>query len=519
MHPLLRQILATARARSLFPDPGLAVVAVSGGPDSIALLHALHEFGSTLRLELLIAHLDHGLRGEEGARDAAQVGELAGKLGLPVEIGVRRVSAPRGTSLEEAARTVRYAFLSEVAARHRARYVAIAHTADDQAETLLMRLLRGAGPRGLQAMTPIAARAGVSVVRPLLDATRDLVRSYLNDHQLPFRLDRTNKDLRLERNRIRHVLVPLLSSEFNPSIVVGLGRTAEIMNEVDEHLTAEAEAGLDSGVLCPELRHRLGPGGPFLAENGRPGGEIGGPPPAHLELDLKRLSTYDRILKRMLVRQAILRLRHDLRGIGFDHIDALLGLAGKGSRGRRVELPGGVIGLREGDHLSLWAADPGEAPAIPLTPVPLEGRVDLPAVGLTVLTRLVKLSELAADVTVRFGARGAVEMCPVGGSGGEDAARAVFDRARLCPPIAVRSRRVGDRILPLGGAVEKKVKDVLSHVRVPRRLRPAVPLIVEKAGEPEERILWVAGIRRSAHAPVDESTSEVLEVWVSNSTS
>jgi len=532
MHPLLRQLLATVRERALFPAPGLAVVAVSGGPDSVALLHALHELSPVLRIELLVAHLDHGMRGQEGAHDAAAVGEQAGKLGLPVEIGIRRMAPAPGASLEEAARDLRYAFLGEVAVRRRARYLAIAHTSDDQAETLLMRLLRGAGPRGLRAMTPIASRAGVSVVRPLLDTSRDLIRSYLNDRQLSIRFDRTNRDLRLERNRIRHVLIPLLSSEFNPSVVESLGRTAEIMNEVDEHLTAAAEAALDADVLRPEVLPTLGPGGPPLGGISRVSRSGGAGPasPSHLELDIRRFSTYDRILQRTLLRQAILRLSRDLRGIGFDHIDALLGLATGGRRGQRVELPGGVLGLREGERLTLWAADPGEAKAIPFTPLPLDGPVELPEVGLVVRTALVKVSELKADAKVSSDGPSLREESWEGGGQrgegrdrdgleregrGEDPGREVFDRDQLQWPLAIRSRRTGDRIVLAGGAAEKKVKNLLIGARVPRRLRPAVPILVDGAGGPNERILWVAGFRRSAHATVGEPTSQILEVRLS----
>jgi tRNA(Ile)-lysidine synthase len=509
MHPLLRQLLATARERSLFPSPGLAVVAVSGGPDSVALLHALNELAPVLQIELLVAHLDHGLRPQEGAHDAAAVGEQAGRLGLPVEIGIRNTVPARGVSIEETARDLRYGFLNEIAARHRARYLAIGHTADDQAETLLMRLLRGAGPRGLRAMTPIASRAGVAVVRPLLESSRDLIRSYLTDRQLSIRFDRTNRDLRLERNRIRNVLMPLLASEFNPSVVESFGRTAEIMNEVDEHLTAAAETALTSDVLAPSVPPALGPGRPRLGgADGKPSSWTGGGDgvdPPHLELDIRRFSTYDRILQRTMIRQAILRLGHDLRGIGFDHIDALLGLASGGRRGQRVELPGGALGLREGDRLTLWAADPGEAMAIPFTPLPLTGEVPLPEVGVVVRVELIKVSEIAADARLNGRDR----------SAGDDPGREVFDRDRIQLPLAIRSRRAGDRILPRGAAAEKKVKDLLIGARVPRRLRPAIPLLVDGAGGPGERILWVAGLRRSAQAAVGKDTSQVLEVRLS----
>jgi tRNA(Ile)-lysidine synthase len=507
MHALLRKLLATARERDLFPSPGLAVVAVSSGPDSMALVHALRELDKVLGIKLMVAHLDHGLRDIEAVGDAAAVGELAGELGLPVEFGVRRVAPEPGESLEEAARELRYGFLGEIAARHGARYVAVGHTADDQAETLIMRLLRGAGPRGLQAMTPLSQRVGVTVVRPLLDASRTVVRSYLSDRQINFRLDRTNNDLRLLRNRIRRVLVPLLETEFNPGVTATLGRTAELMNEVDDHLTRVAEQALDAGVLRPE-------------------GDLDD----HLELDLGRLSTYDLILRRYLLRQALLRLVSDLRGIGFDHIDALLDLTRGSQRSRRVDLPGGLVGLREGNSLSLWTAAPGPARVIPLTILPLEGRVELPEVGLEIRTQVVKLSKITADSMVnhpgwvpgtgpREGtqdrSQGAEPIRVTAGSE-EVPGRAVFDLSRVRPPLAVRSRRAGDRILPFGRRTPKKVKDLLIDAKVPRRLRPSVPIIVDRAGEPEERILWVAGHRRSAHAPVESGkTEELVEVRLS----
>jgi tRNA(Ile)-lysidine synthase len=528
MHALLRQLLTTAHRRRLFPAPGRAVVAVSGGPDSVALVHALAELAPELGLDLVIAHVDHGLRGEEATADAALVGGIAGRLGLPAAFALRRVVPAPGESLEEAARNVRYDFLAAVARRHEARYMAVGHTADDQAETLLLRLLRGAGPCGLKAMTSPAPRGEASVVRPLLDVPRDLVRAYLNDRGLAFRLDRTNRDLRLARNRTRHVLVPLLASEFNPAIVETLGRTAGLMNEVDEYFSRLAGEILDSDLLVapgagrPRPRRASGtaqeppppvppspPSPPAAVPSAPPWLRIPGPHPACLVLDIRRLNSYDLIIRRYLLRQAILRLQSDLRGIGFDHIDALVTLAGKGGRERRVELPGGMVGLLEGAELSLWTGDPGEARWIPPTPVPLGGRNDLTELGLTIETRLVKLPKAGADKGFN-GYPGVEGEHPAG----EDPGFAVFDRARLRLPLAIRSRQPGDRIQPHGMTAEKKIKDLLMDARVPRRLRAAVPLFIDGAGEPGERILWVPGCRRSAHALVGADTKEILEVRI-----
>ena len=493
------------------------MVAVSGGPDSVALVHALTELAPQLGLDLVIAHMDHGLRGEDATADAALVGEIAGRLGLTAAFALRRVKPEPGESLEEAARAVRYAFLIDVARRHGARYVAVGHTADDQAETFLLRLLRGAGPCGLKAMTAPTPRGEALVVRPLLDVPRDLVRTYLNDRGLAYRLDRTNRDLRLARNRTRHVLVPLLVSEFNPAIVETLGRTAELMNEIDAYFARLAGEILDSDLVPPPAAAPAASGpaeGPAPVPDlpghlALPWLGIPGPHPPSLALDIRRLNSYDPILRRYLLRQAISRLQSDLRGIGFEHIDALMDLAAKGGRERRVELPGGMVGLREGAELSLWARDPGEARGIPRTPVPLEGRNDIPLLGLAIVTRLVKPSKTKADKELN-GYSSVEDGCRTG----EDPGLAVFDRARLRMPLAIRSREPGDRIRPLGMTAEKKIKDLLIDARVPRRLRAAVPLLVDGAGEPDERILWVAGCRRSAHALVGKDTSEIVEVRI-----
>ena len=503
MHLLERRLLTHAAARDLFPTPGIAVVAVSGGPDSVALLHALHDLKDRLGLEILVAHLDHGIRGEEAIADAASVGELAGRLGVPAEFGFRPVARGPGLNLEEVAREARYAFLGEVAARRGARYVAVGHTADDQAETLLMRLLRGAGARGLTAMTPLATRPGVAIVRPLLDLPRTLIRSYLTDRKLSYTLDRTNLDLERQRNRVRQVLLPLIAAEFNPNVIATLGRTAALMDELDAFVARRAE-GLFESVLAATGGAGSVPAQPAGADSGdgAPTGvaslirildSAADPSRARLGLDLDRFRGLEPALQRYVLRLAVARLRHDLRGIGFGHIEALLDLARTGGRGgRKVELPGGLVGVREGNVLALWSADPGLAAALPLTEIQIETPAEhrWPEVPFGVRTRLVKPVEANADSSVRVDGEGR----------GENPLRAVFDRVRLTPPVVLRSRREGDRMLLPERQTPRKVKDLLIAAQVPRRLRPSVPILVDGAGLPEERVLWVAGVARSAHA-------------------
>ena len=502
LHALERRFLSQAIVRRLFPEPGLVVVAVSGGPDSVALVHALHALRAQLGIELLIGHLDHGLRGAESIADAAAVGVLAGRLGLPAEIGVQRVTVIPGENLEERAREARYAFLTAVAGRHAATYLAIGHTANDQAETLLMRLVRGAGPRGLTAMTPLASRLGVAVVRPLLDLPRDLVRKYLADLQLSYHLDRTNEDLDRQRTKVRHVLLPLLQAEFNPNVVHALSRTATLMDEVERYLAERAREALPGVVATPPALEPAPGAMPAKTEL-----------PASLSLDLSRLAAQPTVVRRYLLRAAVERLRGDLRSVSFAHVEALFQLAEGGRGGRRLHFPGGIVVLREGRTLTFWSQDPGMASSIPRTPIRHPDRlaeeaqeVLWPELGQGIRIRVVKTSEAAADSWVRTPLPGGAES-----RGGENERRAVFDRAQLDFPLHVRSRRDGDRIQLAGRASIRKVKDVLIAAQVPRRLRPGVPLLVDGA-EAQERVLWVAGVARSAHAAAKAGARELVEV-------
>jgi len=298
--------------------------ALSGGPDSVALLHGLSLAAPRMGFRVIAAHLDHGLRPESG-HDADFCRNLCLALGVSLHMGsadVRRRARRDGQGIESAARQERYAFLRGVARREGAVAIAVAHTRDDQAETVLLRLLRGSGSVGLGAMRSKRGR----LIRPLLGVSRAQVLEHLASHALRWREDPSNADLALLRNRVRHELLPLLETRFNPNLRRTLARTARILSEDAAFLSAHAR------VLYRSASSRV---------------------PTGLALDLAPLRSAPPALVRYALRLA-LRNAGGLRGVTASHIEGLLKLArSRTPSGRLLQLPGGRQVRFRTNHLTI----------------------------------------------------------------------------------------------------------------------------------------------------------------------
>jgi len=304
------------------------LVAVSGGPDSMALLHALHALRGRLRVDLWVGHVDHALR-DESADDAAFVVRIASELGLDVTVARRDVAADPasdGRSLEDAARRVRYDALLSMARACGADRIATAHTADDQAETVLLRLLRGTGVAGLAAMPASRPLEERHLIRPLLQVSRHDVRAYLDAHDLASREDATNADVRFQRNRIRHELLPWLETRFNPNIRHALCQLAS---------QCRVDAEFLSGAAQRYWKRLVKTRGAAL---------------------VVRLDGYRRLpasLQRQLLRSVLQRLQGDLTGFEFRHWEELRQLVEERPVGAVTDLPGGTQVAKEREWLVL----------------------------------------------------------------------------------------------------------------------------------------------------------------------
>lgn len=429
------------------------IAAVSGGVDSVVLLHALHGFREKWGMKLGAAHLDHGLRGEEGREDAAFVMDYAASLGLPCTVEQADVPAycrKARCSIEQGAREVRYGFLRRVLADQEADSVATGHTADDQAETVLMRLLRGSGSSGLSAIRPV--RDGW-IIRPLLDVTADEIAAYARSRRLAFRVDRTNAVQDVPRNRIRHRLIPLLQGEYNPQIVQGLGRLADVIRGEAEYLDEVASA--------------------FLADHARfADGKA-------LRLDLEAWPKAAPAVQRVLIRHLVRTVGGNEERLNYGRVEDARAWIDRGAIGRIHELPGGI--RMECRRSELVACQGSFAPFRLDFEVP--GRVEVPETNLSI-----RIEEGSATDAPAATPR-----------------RAVFDAEAVPRHWTVRSREPGDRMSPRGLAGRKSLKKLFNEWDVPRLLRNRVPVVTDG-----NRVLWVAGHRQSNEGMVTGKTRRVM---------
>jgi tRNA(Ile)-lysidine synthase len=416
--PLKRAIAAAlAAAPAVAPGEHL-LVATSGGPDSSALLLALAELAPQHGWRLTAAHVNHGLRGAEAAIDRDVAALVAARAGVPLV--ERRLALRRGSALEARARRARHRALVAMAVEVGASRIVLGHTADDQAETLLLRLLRGAGRGGLAGMR----RARGRLLRPLLGATRADVRHFLAARGVAGTIDRSNADLRHARNRVRKLVLPLLAAEFNPAIVRGLAALAGRLRDEEDVLDALAAERSAAFVDGEQLDTAVG------AE------------PAAL---------CRRVVRRWL--------EYGVRpGVSAEQIERVLALA-RGTRREVVALPGPVRVLREGDRL---VRRTGRQPAPHAFCVAIAPGGSAAATGWKLT-----LSPPAPRADGELPAPRDVQ--------------ALFDAEALAGDLIVRSRRPGDRV-HLPGVGTRKLQDVLVDAKVPREARAALPL-VELAGE------------------------------------
>ncbi|MHB1015339.1 MAG: tRNA lysidine(34) synthetase TilS [Desulfurivibrionaceae bacterium] len=446
-------------------------MAVSGGPDSMALLQALAQLAPMLDLFLVVAHADHGLRPEEAEAEARLVQEAARSLGLACECGrlaVRTCAREQGLSLEHAARNLRYEFLEEVAARYRATKIAVAHTADDQAEEILLRLIRGTGRAGLAGMARL--RDGL-VVRPFLGIAKEEILGYLAAENIPYCLDSSNRERRYLRNRIRLDLLPYLEEHFNPNIGNSLRETAAILQAEEELL-----AGMASQAYAKVVT------------------EGGGEPAAGLTIQLANFLRQPLAIKRRILETACWRM--GCRPL-FRQIAQLLSLAETGAEGAGLHLARGLRVVKaEGrvrfcypqGHRAVRGNLSEAGGAISFSrELPGPGEYFLEDIGSMVMFRVLDALPQGWEVQVPT--------------------TIVCDADKVFFPLVVRSFREGDRFFPLGAPGRKKVGDFFTDQKIPVVQRNRIPILADQEG-----IIAILGMRPDQRAAIGPRTERILAV-------
>nr|WP_320146437.1 tRNA lysidine(34) synthetase TilS [uncultured Anaeromusa sp.] len=442
---LLSKVRSWCERRQLFPEQSLVLVACSGGPDSLALVHVLQRLALERGFRLAVAHVDHCFRGEASVADERFVAEFCRERQLSyqaVAIDVPGYLRENGGSPQDVARRLRYQWLRETASSLGAAYIALGHHADDQAETFLLHLLRGAGAEGLAAM----AEQEALLVRPFLQVRRREIETYCSEQGLRPRLDASNLKDKYLRNRIRHHLLPDLNT-YNSEIVPALTRTADIIREEHDFVRQEALKAQERCVLWREN---------------------------FCQVRLLAFSEYHPAVQRELWRQVLEKKRGALTGICFVHVENLLKLASDGRLGAVQVLPGGWQVRKDYDSLVL-------------EPLAADGKWQRQGTG------------WQCEVTVP-----SVAVLPDGSrletswlSFGDVAGAAVLSLAwgAVEPPLLLRFRQSGDVFRPVGMGGRKKLKKYLIDAKVPQAQRDQLPLLCDAQG-----ILWVAGLRADERA-------------------
>jgi tRNA(Ile)-lysidine synthase len=452
---LSRRIAETILEQQLFRPGETLIIGLSGGADSTALLDLLANLPEG-QPRLVAAHLNHCLRGAESDADEEFCRGLAEQYKIPFEsrrVHVKTFAGSNALNLEDAGRQARIAFFDKLTITWKATAVVLAHHADDQAETVLMRLLRGSGMTGLAGMS---YKNGRGIIRPLLNITRAEIETYLAERSLVWREDESNQDKSFLRNRLRHELLPILE-QINPAVRSCLLTTATVLSAENELLDRQTVHAAEQ--IC------------HVSANG-------------ITCSINQLIEYPLPLQRRIIRLMMLRQRGDLNQFSYQHVDAICRMIASTRPNSKISLPHGIVAVKEYDSLAFRTGEYIQHQKIEFR-IPGPGVYRLPDNALLTL----ELSPVPSHV------------------GTMGAGTAYFDLAKAPFPWDVRTFLPGDRIQPLGMTGRKKMKEVFIENKVPPSLRSRTPLIF--CGDD---LIWACGLRASHHSRLDGKSSQTVKI-------
>jgi tRNA(Ile)-lysidine synthase len=460
---MVKKVLDTIRKHNLIKNGDILVVGVSGGPDSICLLHVLFKLSEELKINIAAAHINHMLRGEESDSDQKYVESICDKLRIKLfakAFDVEQIAIQRRISLEEAGRDCRYLYFSEVAELSGASKIAIAHNRNDQAETVLMHIIRGTGLDGLRGMEYVRE----NVIRPLLDVPREDIEKYCEDNLLFPRTDSSNLKDVYTRNKIRLGLIPYINDAFSTNITESIFKMAALIKDDHNFIEQSASKLYNQCVLKREAKR--------------------------ISLDITKLSGFHKAMVKRIIRIALDELKGSLKGIESVHVKDICDLAYCGRTGAQLHLPDNVIVERSYDVLSFFYGEEISKAS------GFNKLIGIP--GSTIVED--NNTILTASVFVNIISLEAVQI-------NQKSLTQLFDYEKLKVGINIRSRNNGDVFNPYKSPGTKKLKEYFIDNKIPRDKRDEIPLVAKN-----NEIVWIIGYKISDKFKVTENTKSILKL-------
>lgn len=457
MHQFINKVIQTIEKYNMLSLGDHILVGLSGGPDSVCLLFTLNQLKSMYSLKVSAIYIDHGLRPSDVPREIEFCKRLCDDLNVTFHsqsINVKEFAERERINLQEAARVLRYSTLDQVSIAIKANKIALGHNADDQAETLIMRLLRGAGPAGLSGIPPVRKK----IIRPLIEVERAEIEEFLRINRLSFVIDSSNVNTKYLRNRIRHVLMPSIK-KISPYATKIISRTADIIREENDYINVSVTKALMR--LMSRKTDRT------------------------VELFCNPMEVLNVVILRRALRVAIDSVK-DLRGIDFEHIEKIIRLIKKGKPGDRIYLPKGVRAIKGYSTIIITSEPPQRLSTY---------RVDGPTqVYLKENSMHIDIKEVLIDDLQNYG-------------NGKDIIYIDADKIKF--PLTIRPRKEGDYFYPFGFGKRKKLQDFFVDEKIPRDERDLIPII-----ENEGNIVCIVGYRLDDRYKIDHNTKRCLQIKV-----
>lgn len=455
---IFEKVLGTINKYNLIEDGDKIVLGLSGGPDSVCLLHILYRLKEKMNIEVYAAHLNHQIRGLEAQKDALYISQICEDLGITSfvkAINVPEYCKEQGVSLEEGARTLRYEMFEEIKQKTKSNKIAIGHNRNDQAETVLMRIMRGTGLQGLRGIEYIRDN---EIIRPILDIERSEIEAYCEKYELNPRIDKTNLESIYTRNKIRLELIPYMKDNFNPNVIESIVRMTNSLKSDSDYIDLEAEKSFKEVST--------------LKENS-------------VEISLPKYSNLHNAIKVRVLRSAIKHIIGDTNFVDQKHIEDIIELECESKLNKMLNLPRGIFAYRRKNIIILTTKEIVSEEIDFCYNIPSNGFIKIKELNLVLETQKMSIDRYKS-IKLDKTSKG-------------------FDFDKIKGGIVVRSRKQGDKIKLAGGS--KKVKDLFIDLKIPREDRCKVPVITD-----DEGILCVGDYKTSENYKIDSETKEVLKI-------